>query len=81
MICEPVDNTALWVTDIIDSVVHESIKKGLNVVAMADGQINDRLWRAQKGESERRLVLVIGYTLAWSTIHSGHSVSLALNLF
>ena len=65
MICEPVDNTALWITDIIDSVVHESIKKGLNVVAMADGQINDRLWRAQKGESKRRLVLVIGYTLAW----------------
>ncbi len=64
IICEPVDNNALWVTDIIDGAIHEAIRRGLNINAATDGRIDERI-RLRPENGERRMALVIGYSLNW----------------
>lgn len=62
VICEPVDNTALWITDIVDGIIHESMKKGYNIRASTDGNI-DASFFSNECEDKRRLALVVGYSI------------------
>ena len=64
LICEPVDATALWITDIMDGIVREAMKKGLRLIASTDGTVREDL-TGPDAEAEHRPVLVIGYSLPW----------------
>ena len=64
IICEPVENNALWITDIINGATHEAIRRGLNIIVSTDGKINPRIKR-QSENGERRIALVIGYLSNW----------------
>ena len=65
LICEPVEPTALWVTDIMDGVIHEAMKKEMNIEAATDGSIDNWQELSNNSCSERCLVLVIGYSSVW----------------
>jgi len=64
LICEPVDANALWITDIMDGIVREAMKKALNLAAVTDGSVSDSLF-SDASDTERRPVLVIGSSLLW----------------
>ena len=64
LICEPVEASALWVTDIMDGIVREAMKKGLRLIASTDGTVRDDL-SAADADTEHRPVLVVGYSLPW----------------
>ena len=61
LICEPVESSALWVTDILDGAVHEAVKKELSVEVSTDGSPGD----LPAQDDERRIVVVIGYSTGW----------------
>ena len=62
LISEPVEPEAIWIGDIVNGIVRESMKKALNLVAVTDGRIHDHFYGR---DDERSLVLVVGYSLAW----------------
>ena len=64
LICEPVEASAYWVTDMVNGIVRESMKKGLDLVTAADGRIRDDMFSAGS-PPERRLALVAGYSVGW----------------
>ena len=43
IICEPVENNALWITDIINGATHEAIRRGLNIIVSTDGKISKQI--------------------------------------
>ncbi len=64
LICEPVAANALWITDIMDGIVQEAMKKSLSLAAVTDGSVSDSLF-SDPFDTERRPVLVIGSSLLW----------------
>jgi len=64
LICEQMDSSALWINDIADGIFRESVKKALNLAAVTDGQIHEKLY-STVSDGERPLVLVVGYSLPW----------------
>ena len=64
IICEPVENNALWITDIINGATHEAIRRGLNIIVSTDGKISKQI-KHQSESGERRIALVIGYLSGW----------------
>ena len=65
LICEPVDSSALWVTDILDGAVHEAVKKELSVEVSTNGSPGDLPDQDSAHGIERRIVVVIGYSTGW----------------
>lgn len=59
LISEPVSPEAIWITDIVDGAVRESVRKSHNLTAVTDGKIYPEL--CPYGES----VLVVGYSKSW----------------
>ena len=71
LICEPVEASALWITDIMDGVVRESMKKGLRLIASTDGTVGEDI-PGTEPDAAHQPVLVIGYSLPWinQTLHA-----------
>lgn len=70
LICEPHEPLGFWISDIMDGIVKESVKKALNLVAITDGKVYPQLYCSGSsdsggGDGDRSLVLVIGYSLPW----------------
>lgn len=63
IISEPVEPSAFWVTDIIDGIMKESMKKALNVSATTDGEVPNEF--PSTDDSPRVIALVVGYSLPW----------------
>ncbi|MBQ8509736.1 MAG: substrate-binding domain-containing protein [Clostridia bacterium] len=64
LIYEPVDADAFWITDIVDGIVRESMKKALNLIVINDGNLYSEHSGSQS-DTERPLVLVVGCSLIW----------------
>lgn len=64
IICEPVENNALWVTDIINGATREAIRRGMNIIVSTGGKISKQI-KHQSESGERRIALVIGYLSGW----------------
>ena len=48
LISEPVEPEAIWIGDIVNGIVRESMKKALNLVAVTDGRIHDPFLRQRR---------------------------------
>jgi len=64
LLCEPVEASAYWVTDMVNGIVRESLKKGLDLITYTDGQVQEKQF-SETHSSERQIALVAGYSLGW----------------
>lgn len=85
LICEPVESSALWITDIMDGIVRESMKKSLNLAAVTDGSFTGSLYRTDS-EISHLPVLVIGASLPWinetlTRLHELHAEPVLVSVY